>query len=317
MNNEAVHYYFSGIGNFTVEQKEKLTLMCTHRLQSCHKEYMRATDDWMYYAAQHKGQSTILLDSGAFTAWSKGAEVHLDQLLHSYGALIEKYKGGLKQIWLINLDKIPGQRGRTASNEEIEEAIRISDRNFNILVKEFGNVVLPVFHQNESKERLHDVCQMSDYICISPRNDVGEKYRVSWAAEVHTLLKKEGNIRTHGLATTGMRMLQNVDWYSADSAWWLQTALNGSIMYVAQDGMIKTIAASDRAGSKKDLEQHYSTLNPTMQAYIASRLAKHGFTYEDVAAHHTPRQLMCIYEVIEWLKISVVKPIHYSGLFDL
>ena len=324
MNADAVHYYFSGIGNFTVEQKEKLTLLCTHRLQSCHKEYMRATEDWLFYASQHKNQSTILLDSGAFTAWSKGAEIKLEQLIDSYERLLTKYEHGLKKVWLINLDKIPGQRGRTAGPEEIEEAIRISDENFNVLVKHFGHRVLPVFHQNESKERLHEVCAMANYVCISPRNDVGEKYRISWAAEVHTLLKKEGEeengrlrIKTHGLATTGMRMLGNVDWFSADSAWWLQTALNGSIMYLTHDNSIRTIAISDRAGSRKDLEQHFSTLNKKMQEYIVARLAVHGLTPEVAALHHTPRQLMCIYEIVEWLKVSKSKPIHYGGLFDL
>ena len=315
---EPVHYYFSGIGNFSPEQKIHLSLLCKHRLQSCHREYFRSTEDWLYYASQNNKQSTILLDSGAFTAWSKGNEIKIDKLLPIYDSLVTKYADTLKELWLINLDKIPGQRGRTATPDEIDEAIRISDENFKILVKHFGNRVLPVFHQNESKERLHDVCAMSDYICVSPRNDVGEKYRISWAAEVHTLLKKEPRkIRTHGLATTGMHMLRNTDWYSADSAWWMATANNGSIMYLHENGDIKTVPTSDRAGSKKDLEQHFSTLNPTMQAYILGRLEKHGFTYENVATHHTPRQLMCIYEVIEWLKVSETKPIHYEGLFDL
>ena len=313
-----VDYYFSGIGNFSYEQKSELSLKCTHRLQSCHKEYRRSTEDWLFHAAQHKNQSTILLDSGAFTAWAKGDEVALEPLIEIYSDLIGKYEHGLKKIWLINLDKIPGQRGRTASPKEIEEAIRISDRNFNILTKHFGDRVLPVFHQNESKERLHEICTMADYICISPRNDVGEKYRITWSAEVHTLLKEMGDTaKTHGLATTGMKMLQNVNWGSADSAWWLQTANNGSIMYLTSEGGIKTVPISDRAGSRKDLEQHFSTMNKTMQEYIVRRLSVHGLTPEMVASHHMPRQIMCIYEILEWLKISQPKPIHYVGLFDL
>ncbi len=314
----AVNYYFSGIGNFSVEQKEKLSLACEYRLQSCHKEYMNQTRDWCFYASQHKNQVEIMLDSGAFTAWNKGKTVELKPLIEAYGEIIEKYEHGLRKIWLINLDKIPGERGRTASKAEIEEAIEESDRNFEILVKEFGNRVLPVFHQNESRERLHDVCQMADYICVSPRNDVGEKHRISWAAEVHTLLsKQQRKIRTHGLATTGMHMLRNVDWYSADSAWWLQTAINGSIFYLSHDGDLRTIQVSDRAGARKDAGQHYTTIPKPMQEFIDSRLAIHGFTIKDVAEHHTPRFIACIYEVIEWLKVGQVKPLHHVGLFDL
>jgi len=313
-----VKYYFSGIGNFSVAQKEELSLLCEHRLQSCHKEYVKQTRDWMYYASQHKNQVEIMLDSGAFTAWNKGKVIELAPLIQIYGELIESYEHGLRKVWLINLDKIPGQRGRTASSEEIDDAIRESDANYEILFSHFGNRVLPVFHQNESKERLHEVCGMADYICVSPRNDVAEKYRISWAAEVHTLLAKETKkIKTHGLATTGMHMLRNVDWFSADSAWWMQTAINGSIFYLAHDGDLRTIQVSDRAGARKDAGQHYTTIVPAMQREIDKRLALHGFTIKDVAEHHTPRFIACIYEVVEWLKVSKVAPLHQVGLFDL
>lgn len=255
-----------------------------------------------------------MLDSGAFTAWNKGGEIELEPLVEVYGEMIERYSDGLKAIWLINLDKIPGQRGRTATEEEIDAAIKVSDNNYSILNRHFGSRVLPVFHQNESKKRLHEVASMADYICISPRNDLGEKHRISWAAEVHSLL---GGKKTHGLATTGMKMMEMVPWYSADSAWWLSTAINGSIMYVSQTGIIKTVLVSEKSPGRKDKNQHYISMAPKIQNYIDERLAVHGFTFKEVAEHHTPRMLMCIYEVLEWMKISEVKPIPSGGLFDL
>lgn len=313
-----VNYYFSGIGNFSVAQKEELSRICEYRLQSCHKEYIKQTSDWMYYASQHKNTVEIMLDSGAFTAWNKGKVVELEPLVRIYGELIEKYEHGLRKVWLINLDKIPGERGRTATPDEIDDAIRVSDENFEILHKHFGDRVLPVFHQNESKERLNAVCDMADYICVSPRNDVAEKFRIAWAAEVHTLLLTNGRkTRTHGLATTGMTMLGNVDWFSADSAWWMQTAINGSIFYLAHDGDLRTIQVSERAGARKDAGQHYTTIPRAMQQVIEQRLAIHGMSIKEVAEHHTPRFIACIYEVIEWLKVSRCKPVHHVGLFDL
>jgi len=136
---------------------------------------------------------------------------------------------------------------------------------------------------------------MANYICISPRNDVAEKYRIAWAAEIHTLIKNTiessitGSIRTHGLATTGMHMLRNVDWFSADSAWAIQTAINGSIFYIAHDGVLKTIQVSDRSGARKDANQHYATMTRSAQEYIDARLAVHGMTIKEVAEHHNPR----------------------------
>lgn len=311
-----MNYYFSGIGNFNHSQKERLAQLCTHRLQSCHRDYIKQSHDWLEYAARpvNRKQTEIMLDSGAFTAWNKGGEVELDPLIDVYAEMIDKYEKGLKAVWLINLDKIPGQRGRTATEVEIGHACRISDSNFAELEKRFGRRVLPVFHQNESKERLLDIAKMADYICISPRNDLGERYRISWAAEVHSILKDR---KTHGLATTGMRMMECVPWYSADSAWWLATAINGSIMYVSQEGIIKTILVSEKSPGRKDKNQHYISMAPKIQRYIDERLAVHGFTFKDVSEHHTPRMLMCIYEILEWLRISEVKPIQSGGLFDL
>lgn len=311
-----MNYYFSGIGNFDVPQKERLAAACNYRLQSCHKEYIRQTHDWLSYAAKCHKQVTIMLDSGAFTAWSKGGEVELEPLMRTYDELLEKYEPGLKAVWLINLDKIPGQRGRTATTQEIHDAIRVSDYNYEKLTDAFGARVLPVFHQNESTGRLKDVCSMAEYICVSPRNDVGEKYRISWAAEVHTLLRSTGN-KTHGLATTGMKMANAVEWFSADSAWWLQTAINGSIMYLTHDGIIKTIQVSSESGARKDRNQHYTTMPRVYQQYIDERLAVHGYVFKDVNEHHNPRMMVNILEILEWLKIAKVEPITVGGLFDL
>lgn len=313
-----MNYYFSGIGNFTYEQKERLAYLCRYRLQSCHRDYVKQTKDWLNFASKGlaKGKIEIMLDSGAFTAWGKGKEIELDPLINIYSELIETYEDNLKAVWLINLDKIPGQRGRTATPEEIEEAERISDKNFNVLQKMFGPRVLPVFHQNESGERLKTVGQMGAYICISPRNDLGEKHRISWAAEVHTLLRGTG-WRTHGLATTGMSMANMVPWYSADSAWWLQTAINGSIMYLSQEGIIKTLLVSQQSPGRKDKNQHYISIAKKAQQYIDERLAVHGYTYKDVSEHHNPRMMVCILEVLEWLQIAKVQPMTAGGLFDL
>ena len=99
----------------------------------------------------------ILLDSGAFTAWNKGDEVSVDEVLGKYSRFIEGAGSLFDEIWMINLDKIPGERGRDPTLAELKEAVEVSDRNFEILVKEFGNHVLPVFHQGEATSRLYEV----------------------------------------------------------------------------------------------------------------------------------------------------------------
>jgi len=194
----------------------------------------------------------ILLDSGAFTAWNKGEETTVDQVKRKYSQFINKAGDMFDEIWGINLDVIPGERGRDPTPDELKRAVEVSDINFEILVKEFGNVILPVYHQGESIERLAEcVAQVdgrSNYICVSPRNDLHESLRVAWSRDAHSTLHKDyPHIMTHGLATTGNNMVRTVPWYSGDSAAWVQ---HGGF------GMIDIFHDEDHSfGRKKD--PHY------------------------------------------------------------
>ena len=169
----------------------------------------------------------ILLDSGAFTAWNKGEVTTVDDVKRKYSRFIDNADDLFEEIWAINLDVIPGERGRDPTEDELKRAVEVSDINFEILVKEFGNIILPVFHQGESTERLaENVAQVdgkSNYICVSPRNDLAEGLRVNWSRDCHAeIARRWPHIMTHGLATTGNRMVRTVPWYSGDSAAWVQ-----------------------------------------------------------------------------------------------
>lgn len=177
----------------------------------------------------------ILLDSGAFTAWNKGEKTTVDDVKRKYSAFIEKAGDMFDEIWGVNLDVIPGERGRDPTPQELDDAVRVSDINFEILTKEFGDIILPVFHQGEPMERLGEcVAQVdgkSNYICVSPRNDLHEGLRVDWSRDAHFELRQRygKHIKTHGLATTGNRMVRTVPWYSGDSAAWVQHGAFGMI----------------------------------------------------------------------------------------
>jgi DUF971 family protein len=224
------------------------------------------------------GPCEIMFDSGAFTAWSKGAEVHLDTLIGHYTTLLEKFegKGGVQNIWLISLDKIPGRKGHTATPAEIDEAVRISDENYAVLSKHFGTRVLPVFHQNESQARLLEVAKMNHYICVSPRNDLHEKSRVLWSKSAHALLPPE--VKTHGLAATGSTMMREVPWHSVDSARWLYAAFNGTIF---ADASLRVISISNKAGATmKQQNMHFSTFSPAQREHLLAHFDRYGFTLE-------------------------------------
>lgn len=199
------------------------------------KDYCR-TFDWntaevLEHVCKTLGErpypKAILLDSGAFTAWNKGETTTVDDVRRKYSRFITAAGDLFDEIWAINLDVIPGERGRDPTPDELKRAVEVSDINFEILVKEFGNVILPVYHQGEPVDRLAECVEQvngrSNYICVSPRNDLAETLRVAWSRDTHAVLRKQWpEIKTHGLATTGNDMVRTVPWFSGDSAAWVQ-----------------------------------------------------------------------------------------------
>lgn len=282
----------------------------------------------------------ILLDSGAFTAWNKGEHVTVEEVKRKYGRFIELADGLFDEIWMINLDKIPGERGRDPTPAELDEAVKISDVNFEILTKTFGNWVQPVFHQGESDMRLREcvdqVADGSGYLCVSPRNDLPEGMRVVWSNEAHQKIAEyKPNIRTHGLATTGNRMIREVPWYSGDSAAWVQHGGYGMVdilhidrhgvvpgrdpryknYFLTLDGVVidfshlsdEQLAVANAGGEIPgarliggkigEVAKHYDACRPADQQTIDRRIERFGFSHEIARWDSRVRNLICMGEL--------------------
>jgi hypothetical protein len=181
----------------------------------------------------------IMLDSGAFTVWNAGKRVSVEEVIEAYSAFIEEAGDLFSQIWLINLDEIPGERRKSGKKppttpKQMREAAEVADRHLAILRERFGPVVLPVIHQPEGEERLKQVIEQvagrGDFICLSPDNHEPEPSRIKWARHMRDLAQEIApEVRLHGLATTGNVMANGFGYYSVDSLAWLQHALYGSL----------------------------------------------------------------------------------------
>jgi len=117
-----------------------------------------------------------MVDSGAFTDWSKGRSSAVSNVVQSYKAFLDLAGDLFDEVFLINLDVITNL-GDTDDVKAIK--IKEADENFAILKTAFpNNRVLPVFHQGEDHLCLDEVVAMADgYICLSPNNDESEKAR--------------------------------------------------------------------------------------------------------------------------------------------
>jgi hypothetical protein len=290
-----VKFFFSG-SSFVGKYLPQVARVCPWRLMSCHGNYVRYLDVWMR-AALEEGNTAqeIMLDSGAFTAWTKGDEVQLKHLVRIYRAFIRKYEKNVSAVWLINLDRIPGAKGREPSPQEITDAMHESDRNLEVLQREFGPIVLPVFHQGEPVSRLRDVAAQADYICVSPRNDLPERLRVQWSRQVHALIK----CKTHGLATTGVQMATTVPWHSTDSAAWNIRAALGMAFVNFGDRAVSVFISQD-SPARFERGKHYDSMSDVKRAFLRARIEARGFTVEQLRTEMRARAAFSFLELVDW-----------------
>ncbi len=282
-----------------------MAAICENRLLSCH--YQASAHTWLKVARHDPLAKTreIMLDSGAFSAWSKGDTVTREELVRKYDELLEAYASDFKAFHLINLDVIPGERGRNATPEEMDEALRLSDVNFEELNKRYGDIVLPVFHQGEPIDRLQEVVQQNpSYICVSPRNDLSEIYRREWAQMVHANVSRD--VMTHGLATTGALMMSRVPWGSVDSATWVMIAAMGQVSLYA-NGRLRNITISRESPDKPNLGKHFDSFVPEQKAAVVALVEEVGATIQEVSENAAVRCWVNLYHMTKMSKDVKVK----------
>lgn len=185
----------------------------------------------------HNMPDKLMLDSGAYTAWTQGTSVNLHEYAQWCVSTQAQHSG---TVWCVNLDVIPGEQGRTSTTSERKAAMTGSLHNADTL-RQYKIALAEVFHQDEPWQYLHDLLDRLDdsgVLCISPRNDVSVKSKIAWQQDVLRQLLRRFDVSTlprcHGLAVTSRRMLEQFPYYSVDSSTWNAAVRFGT--YVNQNG---------------------------------------------------------------------------------
>jgi len=228
----------------------------------------------------------LFLDSGAFSAWSRGVEIDIDE----YITFIKEHSN-IISIYA-NLDVIGGDAGVPG-----EETARRTLENQRIM-EEAGLSPLPVFHYGEPYEYLERYVEEYDYIALGVAGNSGTKL-IPWLNECFSkyICDEKGypKVKVHGFAVTSLVLMVRYPWRSVDSTSWVITSRMGSIFIPRYrngkwiyDEQSWKIAVSARSPKKKDSGMHIETLFPTQKKvfldYIHSKgfkLGKSDFTYVD------------------------------------
>lgn len=223
----------------------------------------------------------LMLDSGAFSVWTKGVTIDLDEytdfcLAHP------------QVSYYVSLDVIPGRFGmKQTLRGGTEESCRQGWNNYRKML-DAGvpkKKLIPVFHQHDDVKWLDKYLDFGvPYIGVSPANDCTTGGKLSWLRSLRPLLFDGAGrplVRTHGFAVTSYRLMQCWEWYSVDSAtwqWrgslgeiWLPRKTRGEFDYSKSPTII---AVSPRSPSRRLHNRHSTTLSPLiredMDRYLTS-----------------------------------------------
>lgn len=261
--------------------------------------------NWVDYRRTTKDmRAKLFIDSGAFSAHTKGVEIDVDEYID--------YLNDNDDALTIyaQVDKIPGEFRKPKTKEQLLEAPKLSWENYLYMAPKLKSKdkLLPVFHQGEEFKWLKNMLEYTDengnhipYIGISPANDVSTKDREGWLTEVYNIIARSSNpnVKTHGLGVTSLRLLEKYPFTSADSTGWIMTSVNGMIFSPTGSVLISEVTKSN----PKNLANWNNHEKDNILRYIESK----GFTYEQLATDYKQREYFNIVYMNDWANNYVYK----------
>ena len=160
--------------------------------------------------------SDIVLDSGAFSAWSLGKPIKLQDYIN----FVHEHKS--KFTWYANLDVIvdPSKSGKLTWENQCEMELQ-------------GLKPLPVFHFQEDWKWLKQLVDNYDHIALGGMVEVPNAQLYDWLdgafSEYLTDDKGMPICKVHGFGWTAAKVVNRYPWWSADSSSWIKLSALGSI----------------------------------------------------------------------------------------
>lgn len=204
----------------------------------------KACIEWTEYKRAHpECTSKLFIDSGAYTAHTKGKEVDVDEYIEFINSIDD-------QVYTFaQVDKIPGEWGKPKTPEQLAEAPILSWENYLYMVNKVKSPkkLQPIFHQGEDFKYLKQMLEYKydencldpdavgkpiDYIGISCNKELSTNEWIDWFIKVFKMIRDSSNpnVKTHAFGMTSLKVLEQFPFTSADSTSWVRSAGFGNIL---------------------------------------------------------------------------------------
>lgn len=216
----------------------------------------------------------VFLDSGAFSAYTLGATIDLDEYcnyIKENPDLVLVEDGILLAACLDGI----GDPLLTYQNQKRMEAQ--------------GVTPLPVFHSGEDERYLEYYVAHYPYICLGGLVGGHTKQLEIWLDRVWGKYLLDGagrpKCRVHGFGITSIPLMERYPWWSCDSTSWIQTASFGAITIPGYGNL----EVSKESPSKHVKGHHINSLTATEREWIVSMLRSQGFDPDYIVDHYLGR----------------------------
>ena len=262
---------------------------------------------------------SVFFDSGAYSAWSQGAEINLEEYADYIRANIEEI-----EVYA-NLDCIPGTRGKAATAKEKEDAAQKSWDNY-LWLRGEGFNPLPVYHYGESRKWLDKMLDYGcDYIGLGGLVKKPAPDQRKWLDSVFSdICDKDGLpiVKTHGFGITNLAFLFRYPWHSVDSTSWHIYVRYGwvTVPRVNKDGVLLfdqppmlISPSSDPRAIRYAKSKHLIRQSPLIKQALYDWLEMCEVTLEEVSESSQARAKCVVRFFQEISKLKETKPTRFHA----
>jgi hypothetical protein len=241
----------------------------------------------------------IMLDSGAFSAWTRNKIIDLDE----YISFIKRFEDDLESY--VNLDVIPGKPGSQPTPKEVDFSANEGWNNYLKMIEEGLNPI-PVFHFGEDIKWLETMLDFGvKYIGLGGIVGRPQKLIKKWLDKIFDVLTDDkGRVyaKIHGFGITTTWALNRYPWYSVDSVSWRILATNGwsvipqynhSKKEFTYDKPPFTIVTSVKSKKKYLRNQHIDTVNLEIKKLYSKYVNSLSITEKELASKDPKFRLIC------------------------
>jgi hypothetical protein len=232
----------------------------------------------------------IFLDSGAFSAFSKGAKIDLPaycEYIKLNHEVIERSEDG--DLLASVLDGI-GDPLLTWQNQQYMEQLGVKP--------------LPCFHYGEDERYLEWYMARYPYITIGGMVPINTPQLYLWLDRIWEKYLCDGSgkakLKVHGFGLTNVGLMERYPWYSVDSSSWVQIAANGGIWIPGWGA----IFVSKNSPNIHEPHRHVDNMSPAYRQAVVDYVTKVGYDMDRLQNDYIARWSFCCWSFTELNNIT-------------